>query len=226
MALDEVLARGHVARVVISAKQLAILLACPLAGHVVAALWHVHATPLRLTRRTTTRPSSAVSTPNESTTVCRIRRSVSTPGGAVAVRERLGDRARAERSHPRANAVLDDLEREADAADLARLGEQPLDGELQVVDLLEGEVDALGDASDDQANDRLEVAGERRVELDELASAWSIKRFPDRPVPHDGVFIHEAGELAGRDRVRRLVELDREPAVGRLRDRQASGAAW
>ena len=55
------------------------------------------------------------------------------------------------------------------AADLTGLGEQPLDGELQVVDLLEGEVDALGDTSDDQANDGLKVAGERRLELDELS---------------------------------------------------------
>ena len=48
------------------------------------------------------------------------------------------------------------------------LGQQPLDGELEVVDLLEGEVHALGDAADDQAHDGLEVARQRRLEVDSL----------------------------------------------------------
>ena len=50
--------------------------------------------------------------------------------------------------------------------DLAGLGEQALDRELEVVDLLEREVHALGDAADDQADDRLEVARQRGHEVD------------------------------------------------------------
>ena len=44
---------------------------------------------------------------------------------------------------------------------LAGLGQQALDGELKIVDLLEREVHALGDAADDQPDDGLEVAGQR-----------------------------------------------------------------
>ncbi len=79
-------------------------------------------------------------------------------GRGVAVAQRVGDRALAERSDARADAVLADLEGEPHAALRAGLGEQPLDGELQVVDLLEGEVHPLGDAADDQPHDRMEVA--------------------------------------------------------------------
>ena len=49
---------------------------------------------------------------------------------------------------------------------LPRLRQQALDGELEVVDLLEGEVHALGDAADDQPHHRLEVARQRRLEVD------------------------------------------------------------
>ena len=60
------------------------------------------------------------------------------------------------------------FEREPDRPDGPRLGQQALDGELEVVDLLEREVHTLGDAADDQAHDAVEVAGERRLEVDAL----------------------------------------------------------
>src|SRR5205085_11196731 len=49
------------------------------------------------------------------------------------------------------------------------LRQQPLDRELEVVYLLEAEVDPLGDAADDQPHDGMEVASDRRLELDPLA---------------------------------------------------------
>ena len=51
---------------------------------------------------------------------------------------------------------------------LPRLGEQALDRELEVVDLLEGEVHALRDPADDQPHDGLEIARQRRLEVDAL----------------------------------------------------------
>ena len=62
--------------------------------------------------------------------------------------------------------VLPHLERQLHAAHLARLGQQALHRELEVVDLLEREVHALGDAADDQPHDGLKIARQRRLEVD------------------------------------------------------------
>jgi hypothetical protein len=94
-----------------------------------------------------------------------MRLSVSWPGGASPSRSASATAA-SDSGPTRADARLADLEGEADAADLAGLGEQPLHGQLEVVDLLEREVDALGDAADDEAHHGLEIAGQRRLEVD------------------------------------------------------------
>ena len=107
--------------------------------------------------------------------------------------------------------VLADLEREADGAGVPGLGEQALDGELEVVDLLEGEVHALGDAADDQAHDGLEVARQRRLEVDPLST---VTRSRDRALAHDAIAAHQAGQLPGRHRARRA---RRAPARARRR---------
>ena len=112
-------------------------------------------------------PSPASSTPKESTTVCRMRRSVSCAGRRVAVAERLGDGATRTAGPTRVRMLASPTSNErCTLPDLARLGQQALDRELEVVDLLEGEVHALGDAADDQPHDGLEIAGQRRLEVD------------------------------------------------------------
>ena len=101
-----------------------------------------------------------------------------------------------------------DLEREADAPDLAGLGEQALDRELEVVDLLEREVHALGDAADDQADHRLEVARQRGHEVDALW--WLVTRLSDGPSPTTRSSRIRQASCPGATRVGRLVELELE----------------
>src|SRR5215217_7220729 len=80
MPLYELLARIRVSVLVVATKQLPILLTPPLAPHRTPAR-RLHPGPRSFSSRTTMRPSAASSTPNESTTVWRMRRSVSSPGG-------------------------------------------------------------------------------------------------------------------------------------------------
>src|SRR5918999_2602519 len=90
------------------------------------------------------------------------------PGLEVAVAQGLRDRVLAQRADPRPDAAFAHLERQMNAADLAGLGQQALDRELEIVDLLEREVHALGYPADDEPHDGMEVAGQRRVEIDSL----------------------------------------------------------
>jgi hypothetical protein len=90
-------------------------------------------------------------------------------GRRVAVAQRFRHRRLGERAHSGPDAGLADLERETHAAHLARLGQQALDRELEVVDLLEGEVHALRDPADDQPYHGLEVARQRRLQDDAFA---------------------------------------------------------
>src|SRR6185503_354841 len=77
VALDQLFAGARVAEVVVAVEQLAVLLARLLrAGRAL----RVHPGPLVLSSRTTMPPPSPLSTPNESTTVSRMRRRVSCPG--------------------------------------------------------------------------------------------------------------------------------------------------
>src|SRR5918995_2376894 len=81
VALDQLLAGGRVAVLAVAAQQGAVLLTRLLRRHRRTALGSAHGRPLSFSSRTTMAPSPTSSTPNESTTVCRIRRSVSWPGG-------------------------------------------------------------------------------------------------------------------------------------------------
>ena len=226
VALDQLLARRRVAALVVAAQQLAVLLRAPSRARTSGAVALTHG-PLSFSSRTTMPPSPTSSTPKESTTVWRMRCSVSCAGARVAVAERLGHRGLAERPDARADAVAADLEREPHAALRARLGQQPLDGELKVVDLLEGEVHALGDAADDQPHDGLEVARDSGASrsMRSCGSRSTLTRWlPDRSVADDAVADQQAGELARaprRARARRARARHARPVV----EQRGRGAA-
>ena len=166
VALDQLLARGRVALLVVAAEERAVLLAGLLRRCRRAPLRDAHERPLSFSSRTTMAPSPRVLDAERVHHGLKDAPQRELAGRHVAVAKRLGDRALGERPHARADARLAHLEGQLDAADLARLGEQPLDRELEVVDLLEREVHALGDAADDQAYDSVEVARQRRFEVD------------------------------------------------------------
>src|SRR5437762_4439111 len=61
--------------------------------------------------------------------------------------ERAGERRVAQRSDASADALLEQLDSEGHRVLRIALGEEALDGELQVVELVEAEVEAVGDAA-------------------------------------------------------------------------------
>ena len=134
---------------------------------------------------------------------------MSCPGGGSPSRSASATARLGQRAHARADAALAHLERQLHAAHLAGLGQQALDRELEVVDLLEREVHALGDAADDQPDHGLEVARQGRLEVDALVMVAST-RFSDGSLAHDAILAHQAGQLPRCDSVRGLVELELE----------------
>src|SRR3954452_18320878 len=80
VALDQRLARVRVAALVVAAQQVTVLLARALVRR--GRPGGAHSPTFSFSSRTTMSPSAASSTPNESTTVSRIRLSVSSPGAA------------------------------------------------------------------------------------------------------------------------------------------------
>ena len=105
---------------------------------------HVYA--FRFSRRTITPSPSTSSTPNESTTVLRMRSQGQLARSRIAVAQRVGDGPLVERPDARADRLLADLEAQMDGVARPGLGQQPLHRQLEVVDLLEREVHPLGDA--------------------------------------------------------------------------------
>jgi hypothetical protein len=86
-------------------------------------------------------------------------------GRRVPVAQGLRDGRRRERPDARPDARPPHLKRQLHAAHLTRLGQEALHRELEVVDLLEREVHALGDAADNQPHDGLKIARQRRLEV-------------------------------------------------------------
>ena len=149
VALDQLLARRRVALVVVAAQQLAVL-AASLRRRGGAMRGGAHVYALRFSRRTITPSPSTSSTPNESTTVLRMRSRVSWPGRESPSRSASVMARSSQRPHARADRLLADLEAQVDGVASPGLGQQPLHRQLEVVDLLEREVHPLRDAADDQ----------------------------------------------------------------------------
>src|SRR5205085_12098220 len=82
--------------------------------------------------------------------------------------ERLGQRDVAQRTDAGAHAGLVDLERERDGVLRVPLREQPLDRQLEVVELVEAEVEPVGDAAEHHPDDRLPRLPDRRRQLDAI----------------------------------------------------------
>ena len=139
------------------------------------------------------------------------RRSVSSPG--VSSRCSASARPRSlQRPDARADARRAELEGEPHAAVAARLGEQPLDAQLEVVHLVEAQVRALGDAADDQPHHRAE--GARRA-APRSAPAQPPRHRP--PADHE-VAVHQARRLPRRGPRHLAIEVDAQ-ALAAVRDR-------
>src|SRR4051794_38897404 len=82
--------------------------------------------------------------------------------------ESLGDSAGQDRPDAHAHAALEDLEGQRHAVLEARLGQEPLDRELEVVELVEAEVEPIADPAQDEPDDRVPSASDGRYELDSV----------------------------------------------------------
>ena len=116
-------------------------------------------------------PSATLSTPYESTTVGRMRGQRQLAGARGGLLQRVGDGAGQERSDAQADALVEHLEAERDAVLETRVGEQALDRELQVVELLEAEVEPVRDATENQPDDGVPLTPDGRDKFDSIRHA-------------------------------------------------------
>ena len=214
--LDQLVARGLVAFLVVAPKQLAVV-APPLLRHASSPV-----TPLR--RRTQAAPSRpSISYPDVVASSSRARPTA--PG--VAVREPGLDAVAVERAeHDRDAAVVHvDLHVEALRVGAEVVREERVERELDVLERLDGEPRLRREPAQDKPNHALVGAAGGDGEPDRVGHpgpSQCSNRFGrfllgrgDQPGADDRVALVEDGGLARRDAVRRRVELEVEPVAAR-----------